>query len=125
MFTKFQSVKSRVIAGVSILAVAGACFAPLPAMAGTQDAAISNTQVNAASAQVDTHARGALTVLQLGTNAASNSISQRGGRGDKAAAIDNTQVNSADAALSKAGRGRVTLVQAGANFVSNRISQRR
>jgi hypothetical protein len=123
MFTKFQSAKSRVIAGVSILAVAGACFAPLPAMAGTQDAAISNTQVNAASAQVDARGRGALTVVQLGTNAASNSISQRG-RGDKAAAIDNTQVNSADAALSKAGRGRVTVFQAGANFVSNRISQR-
>ena len=125
MLPKFQTVKSRVITGFSILAVAGATLVPLPAMAGSQSAAISNTQVNAASAQVDQHGRGAVSVAQRGRNAAANTIVQRGGRADKAAAIDNTQVNTADAAISKSGAGRLTLVQTGANFVRNTVVQRR
>ena len=123
MLPKFDSLKSRAIAGFSLLAIAGATLVPLPAMAGTKDAAISNTQVNAASASIDTSGRGRVTLVQLGSNAARNTIVQLGRRGDKAAAIDNTQVNTADAALAHRGKGALTVVQAGRNAVSNLVVQ--
>jgi hypothetical protein len=119
----FKTVKSRVIAGFSILAIAGASLAPLPAMAGSQNAAISNTQVNAASAVVNATGHGPVTVVQLGINVATNTIVQLGRHGDKTASIDNTQVNSASALVNKTGRGPVTVVQAGRNVAHNTIVQ--
>ena len=123
MLPMFKSIKSRAIAGVSILAIAGATLVPLPAMAGSKDASITNTQVNTASAIVDTAGRGPVTIVQLGVNVAANTIVQLGRKGDKAASITNTQVNTADLALSHRGRGPVTVVQAGRNVAHNTIVQ--
>jgi hypothetical protein len=106
-----------------LLAIAGATLVPLPAMAGSKDASITNTQVNTASAAIDTSGRGRVTLVQLGSNAASNTIVQLGRRGDKAAAIDNTQVNTADASLAHRGKGALTVVQAGRNSVRNLVVQ--
>ena len=123
MLPMFKTIKSRAIAGVSILAIAGATLVPLPAMAGTKDASISNTQVNSASAIINTAGRGPVTIVQLGVNVAANTIVQLGGKGDKSASIANTQVNNADLTLSHRGRGPVTVVQAGRNIAHNTIVQ--
>jgi hypothetical protein len=119
----FKTVKSRVIAGFTILAIGAASLAPLPAMAGSQDAAISNTQVNAASAVVNASGHGPVTVVQLGINVATNTIVQLGHKGDKTASIDNTQVNSATALINKTGKGPVKVVQVGKNVAHNTIVQ--
>ena len=119
----FKTVKSRVIAGFSILAIGAASLAPLPAMAGSQSAAISNTQVNAASATVNATGRGPVTVVQLGINVATNTIVQLGRKGDQTASINNTQVNSATALINRTGAGPLTVVQAGRNIAHNTVVQ--
>ena len=123
MTPKFTTVKSRVIAGFSVLAIAGATLVPLPASAATKVAAISNTQASSMSADVSKAGSGPVTVVQLGINVAANTVVQLGRRGDKAAAIDNTQINQMAADVTHRGRGPVTVVQVAKNTAHNTVVQ--
>ena len=123
MSPKFTSVKSRVIAGFSVLAIAGATLVPLPASAATQAAAITNTQANQMTAVVNKTGNGPVTVVQIGINVAANTVVQLGRRGDKVAAIDNTQVNQIAADVAQRGRGPVKVVQVGRNTAANTVVQ--
>src|SRR4051794_32616628 len=119
MLPKFTSLKSRAIAGFSVLAIAGATLVPLPASAATKAAAITNTQANQMSAVVNKTGNGPVTVVQVGINVAANTIVQLGRRGDKAAAIDNTQINQMAADVTHRGRGPVNVVQVAKNAAHN------